>query len=115
MIVNGEKQITQPVKTEDEQKEEMLAELRQKSVAVICLAAMFAEGFEETGENITKAWKTAEQQMAIIQQNYSAGYKAGFIDGIEKGKEIEQQERAEKAELERQMVRKNPTKKKRRR
>ena len=102
-------------KSELQQKEEMLIELGKERLAVICLALMYAKGFEETGLDITKAWETAEQQMAIIQQNYKAGYKQGLIDGIEKGKEIERQERAEKAEFDRQIVRKNPTKKRHKR
>lgn len=96
-------------------KERMLDELRKESVGVICLAAMYAKGFEETGENITKAWQTAEQQMEIIQCNFNKGYKAGYIDGIVKGKEIERQERAERAELDRQYVRKGSTKKRHKR
>ena len=122
MIINNDPYAKQRIeaqkKLEDGEvvrKERMLDELRQESEGVICLAVMFAKGFEVTGEDITKAWQTAEQQMEIIQRNFNEGYRAGYIDGIAKGKEIEQQERAERAELERQIVRKNPTKKRRKR
>ena len=93
MIVNHEaKQIE---KTEDDQKEYLLAELRKESASVISLAAVYAKGFEATGIDVTRAWETAEQQMAIIQQNYQVGYQAGYIDGVAKGKEIERAETKE--------------------
>ena len=80
-------------KTEDEQKEELIAELRQESVSVIGLAVMFARGFNQTGEDLIRGW-TIEQQARIIQSQYNAGYRAGYIDGVAKGKEYEREERA---------------------
>ena len=79
-------------RTEEEQKEELLAELKKESASVICLAVMYAKGFEQTGENITERWDTAEKQIDVIQRKFNEGYRAGFTDGIKKGKEIEREE-----------------------
>ena len=59
----------------DEQKERMLAQMREESLTVICLAYMYAKNFEETGVDITTRWATMEQQNKILQEVYNRGYK----------------------------------------
>ena len=67
----------------DEQKERMLAQMREESLTVICLAYMYAKNFEETGVDITTRWATMEQQNKILQEVYNRGYK----DALQKIKE----------------------------
>lgn len=79
-------------RSEDQQKEDMLAELRKESTAVICLATLYAKGYENYGIDITKAWETTEQQAAILQRIYREGYHRGLLEGIGQGKKIAQEE-----------------------
>ena len=79
-------------RSEDEQKDELLAELRKESVSIINLAFMYAKMFAQTGEDITKKWQTAVQQASIIQRMFSEGYRKGLNEGIAKGKEMERAE-----------------------
>ena len=93
---NSNNQVKKQVpKTEEESKSEMLEELRKESLSIICLACLYAKKFEETGMDITERWATTEQQSEIIQNFYYQGYKKGYMDGIEKGKEIEREEMAQ--------------------
>ena len=84
-------------KSEDEQKENMLDQLRSESLAIICLATIYAKSFENLGIDVTHAWETAEQQGEILRGYYNKGYKEGYIAGIAKGKEIERAEQEEVA------------------
>lgn len=92
MIINHDGKQMAPKKSEDEQKEEMLAELRQESASVISLALIYAKGFKATGEDLTTVWRSAEEKAEILLRKYSEGYKAGLIDGVAQGKEIEREE-----------------------
>ena len=92
IVYNDNDKKKQIEKTEEEQKEEMLDELRKESLSTICLACLYAKKYEETGMDITERWATAEQQSEIIQSFYYQGYDKGFADGIEMGKRIEREE-----------------------
>ena len=79
-------------RSEDQRKDEMLAELRKESTAVICLAIVYAEGFKKYGIDITKPLEIAQQQDAILQRIYSEGYHKGFTDGIARAQQIAQEQ-----------------------
>lgn len=61
--------------SEDERKDKMLAQLRNESLSIICLAYMYAKNFEETGFDVTTKWATMEEQNRILQEVYNRGYK----------------------------------------
>lgn len=76
-------------RTEEERKDALFAELRKESSSIICLAVMYAKNFEETGEDITQKWITAEQQADALQRYYDKGFRQGYQEGIQKGREYE--------------------------
>ena len=69
--------------SDDERKDNMLAQLRNESLSIICLAYMYAKNFEETGVDITTRWATMEQQNKILQEVYNRGYR----DALQKNQE----------------------------
>ena len=79
-------------RSEEERKEEMLAELRKESVSLICLAYMYAKGFEETEIDITERLQTAEEQTAAFRKIYDEAFRDGRLSGISKGKRIAYEE-----------------------
>ena len=80
---------TPVVEDESVQKENLLNEMRKESLAIICLALMYAKNFEETGMDITTRWVTAEQQADALQKCFDKGYNTGYQDGIKSGREFE--------------------------
>ena len=76
MIVNHKPKEKEP--TENDLKEKLLDELRKEPLSIIGLAAMYAKGFEKTGEDITKIYKTAQDQQAKFQEIYNKGYEDGY-------------------------------------
>lgn len=88
MIVNRDpNHVKQIVKTEDEQKENLISELRKESVSIICLALMYAKNLEETGEDITRRLINVNQNADLLQRIYNKGYE----EGIAKGRELERE------------------------
>lgn len=85
MVVNRDPNYVKPiVKTEDEQKEALISELRKESVSIICLALMYAKNFEETQEDLTKRLINVNQNADLLQRVYNKGYE----DGLSKGREM---------------------------
>ena len=82
-------------RSEDEQKDSMLSELRDEPTAIICLAVMYAKMFEQVGFDVTERWKTAEHQISIIQKIYNEAYSKGLNEGIAKAQAIERAENAQ--------------------
>ena len=74
-------------KTDDERKIELLTKLLDESVSIIALAYMYAKNLEEIGEDVTTRWQTMEQQ----NRGLKAAYDKGYIEGIDKGKELERE------------------------
>ena len=74
---------------EDSKKERLLKQFMEFSPSLILIAFMYAKNFEETGEDITKRWVTAEQQGDALQRYYDKGFNAGYQEGIQKGMEYE--------------------------
>lgn len=88
MVVNRDPNYVKPiVKTEDEQKEALISELRKESVSIICLALMYAKNFEETEEDLTQRLITVNQNADLLQRIYNKGYE----EGISKGRELERE------------------------
>ena len=81
-----EKRLSVP---DEERKELLWTEMRKEPLAVITLALMYAKNFQETGEDVTKRWITAEQQAEALERYYNKGYNTGYGDGIQKGREYE--------------------------
>ena len=63
---------------EEIRKEQLLAELKESSFSVICLAVMYAKNFEEMGVDVTKRLITANQNVEILE----AAYKKGVDDTL---------------------------------
>jgi len=76
MKVISKPKIIEP--TEDELKDKLLEELRKEPLSIISLAAMYAKGFQDTGEDVTKIYQTAEDQWAAMQKIYNKGYEDGY-------------------------------------
>ena len=76
MRINHEPKRYEP--TEDEKKEMLLDELRKESLSIISLAVMYAKGYKDTGEDVTKIYKTAEEQRAKFQEIYNKGFEDGY-------------------------------------
>ena len=74
--------------TEDEQKENMLDQMRQESIGVIALALMYAKNFEELGYDVTRCIITANQNTQILEAAYNKGYE----DGLSKGRRLGHEE-----------------------
>lgn len=74
---------------EDFQKEKVLSELRNESLSVICLAAMYATNFEFTGEDVTKRIINADKNVDLLQRVYNKGYEEGLCKGRELEREYE--------------------------
>ena len=75
--------------SEDERKEQLLAELRQESLSIISLAYVYAKNFEETGMNITEKLILTEQQANALQEYHDKVFQQGVNLGVEKGREYE--------------------------
>ena len=85
MLINRDPNYKKPiVKTEDEQKEELISELRKESVSILCLAVMYAKNFEETEEDLTQRLINVNQNADLLQRVYNKGYE----DGLSKGREM---------------------------
>lgn len=83
-------------RSQDEVKERLLNDLRNESLGIIALAAMYAKNFESLGFDITERWVTAEQQGEAVEKIY----KKGYADGLLKGREIEGETIRKKMEIE---------------
>lgn len=88
MVVNSEPKNKKMIKSETQIKNEILEKMFSESVTVISLAYFYAKNFEEMGEDLSKRWKTLEEQNAILQKAYNKGYE----DCLEKMKQEEKKE-----------------------
>lgn len=82
-------------KSQVDAKDKLLNELRNESLGVIALAAMYAKNFEALGFDLTERWVTAEQQGEAVERVYQKGY----ADGVIKGREIEGETIRKKMEI----------------
>lgn len=88
MVVNRDPNYVKPiVKTEEEQKEALISELRKESVSIICLALMYAKNLEETEEDLTRRLINVNQNADLLQRVYNKGYE----EGLSKGRELERE------------------------
>ena len=63
----------------EDRKQIMLEALSKEPAMVIETAYLYARTYVDYGEDITKAWNTATQHVAILEKAYNKGYTDAVI------------------------------------
>ena len=78
MVIDKEKKPKHEPVTDIERRRRLLQELEKKRTDILELSLVYAEMLELTTADITRRWKTAEEQYRVLQDIYNRGYEDGF-------------------------------------
>jgi hypothetical protein len=67
------------------EKDLLISGLSSESEDVLKVALLYAQWYTKFGIDITKAWTTATEQSAILNQVYKRGYAEGVNEGFRDG------------------------------
>lgn len=57
------------------EREKLLNRLAEMPIEILRLSVVYALGYREYGEDLTKKWQTAIQQTAVLEKAYLKGRK----------------------------------------
>lgn len=74
--------------SENVKKQALLNLMKDMPLQTLQIAYVYAENYVEYGEDVTKTWNTATEQLSILQK----AYRKGYYDALQRQSESEESE-----------------------